>query len=114
MYVLENENLKFKGVWAIIVMSGDDPLFFTEVKLDVNGQYKWAGSGSAEWAKSIYNYEYKDLIVGFLGVRSPSGKNYLIIRKENKDIFVEVYDYSTQEWFKKEYSFSELINLIKK
>ena len=41
------------------------------------------------------------------------GTNYLYIRRDNKDIFVEGYDYVTRESLKKEYSLSDIINRIK-
>lgn len=113
MYRIENENLKFIDKWRVLVMSDDEPLFLADVKLEGDGQYIWAGSGGAMMAEGIHNYEHKDLIIGCLGVRSPSGMDYLIIRKENTDIFVQTYDYAAREFFKHEYSFSEIMNLIK-
>ena len=113
MYVIENENLKFRNRWQILVMSNDEPLFLVAVAKGNDGQYNWAGSGSANMAGIIHNYEYKDLIVGFLEINSPSGMDYLIIKKENQVIFVQVYDYETRQLFKNEYDFSEIINLIK-
>ena len=62
-------------------------------------------------AKLIHNYEYKDLITGFIGLRNGS---YLIIRRDNKDIFVQVFDRETGEYVENEYSFSEVLNLLKK
>ncbi|MDR2970499.1 MAG: hypothetical protein LBU83_01020 [Bacteroidales bacterium] len=114
LYVIENESLKFTSIWRMLIMSDGEPLFLARVKLEDNGQYVYAGGGAAMVAESIHNYEHKDLIIGFLGVRSPSGMDYVIIRKENEDIFVQRYDYATRESFKNEYSFSEIINLIKK
>jgi hypothetical protein len=113
-YVIDNEKLKFIGKWEVLVMSDDEPLFMVTVKLEEDGQYRWAGDGSAGMARSIYNYEYKDLIIGFLGVEAASGRDYLIIRKDNQDIFVKTYDWDTREVFKTKRSFSEIINLIKK
>ena len=114
MYVIENENLKFRERWQVLVMSDGEPLFLAEVKLEDDGQYRWAGGGAAMMAEGIHNYEYKDLIIGCLGIKSSLGMDYLIIRKENQDIFVQLYDYATREFFKYEYSFSEIMNLIKK
>ena len=113
-YILENENLIFRDRWEVLVMSDGDPLFLAHVKLEDDGQYSYLGGGAAMVAESIHNYEYKDLIIGFLGTRSPSGMDYLIIRKDSQDIYVQRYDYATREWLKNEYSLSEIINLIKK
>jgi hypothetical protein len=113
-YRIMNEKITFMGRWEVVVMSDGEPLFTIALKLEDDGQYIYTGGGGVEMAKLIHNYEHKDLITGFLGVRSFVGMDYLIIRKENKDIFVEVYDYATREYFKNEYSLSEVINLIKK
>ena len=113
MYILENENLIFSGRWQVPVMSADDPIYLATVRLENDGQYIYAGGGGAKGAEIILNYEHKDLIIGFLGTRSFSGKDYLIIRKENQDIYVQMYDYATRESFKNEFTFSEIINLIK-
>jgi len=109
-YVIDNESLIFSGRWQVPVMSDGDPLFMTSVKLEDDGQYRWTGSGRS-WAETIHNYEHKDLIIGLLYIsRGPC----LIIQKDNKDIFVQMYDFNTREYFKNEYSFSELLNLLKK
>jgi hypothetical protein len=111
-YVIENESLKFIGKWQVLVMSDSEPLFIANIKLEDDGQYRYAGKGSASKAERIHNYEHKNLIMGIL--HSPvSRMEYLYIRKDNKDIFVESYDWVTREFFKNEYSLSELINLIK-
>jgi hypothetical protein len=109
-YMIINENLTFTGSWDILVMSDGEPLFMTTVKLENNGQYSFAGSG-AGIAKRIHNYEHKDLIIGHLW---SSKIQFLIIRREHKDIFVQVYDSATREYLKNEYSFSEVLNLLKK
>jgi hypothetical protein len=114
MYILENENLKFSGRWQVFVMSDGEPLFLAEVRLKNDGQYRYVGGGSAKFAEAIHNYEHKDLIIGFLGTRSFGGMDYLMIRKEGQDIFVQTFGFATPERFKHEYSFSEIINLIKK
>jgi hypothetical protein len=110
MYILENENLIFMDRWRVPVMSDGDLLFLTDVMLKDDGQYRWIGGGSAMLAKAIHNYEYKNLIIGYLD----DDEDYLIIRKENQDIYVQRYDYETREYFKYEYSLREVINLIKK
>ena len=112
MYRIVNETLTFIGEWQVMVMSDDEPLFFTTVKLEDDGQYRWAGSGGAGMAEIIHNHEHRELVMGFLVI--PGRGDYLIIRKENKDIFVKSYDWDTGEVYKKEYSFSEIINLFKK
>lgn len=113
VYSIVNKKLTFSGRWNVPVMSGGEPLFMTLVKLEDNGQYVDAG-GSGGVAEVIHNYEHKDLIIGFLGIRSIFGYDYLIIRKEDKDIFVKWYDWETHETFKTEYSLSDIINLFKK
>jgi hypothetical protein len=114
MYVIENENLKFINRWQVPVLSDGQPFRFEIVKLEDDGQYRWAGGGNAAMVEAINNYEHKDLVIGFLGVRSTSGRDYLIIRRENKDIFVKTYDWETREVFKTEYSLGDIINLLKK
>jgi len=112
-YWIVDENLIFEGYWNVPVMSNGEPLFCTTVKLDDNGQYKLVGGDSGYLAEITHNYKYKDLIVGSLGRFHP-GMDYLIIRKDNQDIFVQMYDYATEEYLKNEYSFSEVLNLLKK
>jgi len=111
-YRIIDENLTFIGRWKVPVMSNGEPLFFTEVKLEVDGQYRWMGSGGAGLPQAIQNYEYKDMLIGFLG--APREWDYLFIRKNGKDIFVKTYDWETRELFKTEYSLSDIINLLKK
>ena len=110
-YIIVNEKLTFAGRWDVPIMSGGEHLFLTTLELGKDGQYSWAGSGGAAMAKLIHNYEYKDLIIGDLNLRSGI---YLIIRRDNKDIFVQVFDRETGEYVKNEYSFSEVLNLLKK
>ena len=114
MYEIVNETLTFIGKWFVLVMSNGEPLFRMWVKLDKNGQYREAGGGSAGMAEHIHNYEYKNLIIGILGTTSFNGMDYLMIRRENQDIFVQVYDRATREYFKYEYTLSEIMNMIKK
>jgi hypothetical protein len=114
MYILENENIIFTGIWQVPVMSDGEPLLFEKVRLEEDGQYRWAGGSSVSPTRSIHNYEHKDLIIGFLGVRSSSGEDYLMIRKGDKDIYVQTYDYATHECFKNEFALNEIINLLKK
>ena len=112
LYMINNEKLTFTGRWEVPVMSNGEPLFFIRVKFEDDGQYEWAGSGGIAMAEGIRNYEYKDLIIGFLGVRH--SWDYLMIRRENRDIFVQISASTTGEYFKNEYSLSEIINLLKK
>ena len=113
-YRIDNENLKFIGIWYVPVMSDGESLLLARVRLADDGEYIFLGAGAAKMAERIHNYEYKDLIIGFLDSKLHQGNSYFYIRKENEDIFVQVYDYSTREYFKYEYSLSELINLLKK
>jgi len=112
MYSIVNEKLTFKGKWFVLVMSDEEPLFRSILKLKDDGQYRWVGSGSG--GSSIHNYEHKDLIIGILGTTSFHGEDYVIIRKENQDIFVQWYDHATREYLKNEYTLSEIMNMIKK
>ena len=113
LFTIVNENLTFTGCWDMPVMSDGEPFYLALVKLDDDGQYRWAGDGYAPLAKIIHNYEHKDLIIGPLKVRYSWG--YLIIRKDNQDVFVQIYDDATHQYdFKNEYSFSELLNFLKK
>jgi hypothetical protein len=115
MYSIVNENLTFTGYWEVLVMSAaGEPICFEKINLGGDGQYHWAGGSSVSPTASIYIYEHKDLIIGYLGKGPYSGVDYLIIRKENQDIYVQTYDYATREYFKNEYSFSEVLNLLKK
>ena len=110
---LDNENLIFTGTWHVPVLSDGEPLFTASVnEWGEEGQYSYTGGGGADWAKILHNYENKDLIIGY--IRHAPEMSYYIIRKEHKDIFVEDYNYATRENFKNEYTFSELINLLKK
>ena len=108
---IENDSLKFSGSWKILVMSVDEPLFYARIHIEEDGQYSKGGWGDATLAINIPNYEHKNLIIGYLDYPS---KQCLIIRKDNKNIFVEVDKYDKSEYFKNEYNFSELINLLKK
>jgi hypothetical protein len=112
LYGIVDENLTFTGRWEVTVMSNGEPLFFTRVKLEDDGQYILAGGGAAKLAEIIHNYEYKNLIIGFLDTRYPKSWDYVIIRKDNQDIFVKMYDYGG--YLKNEYSFNEVLNLLKK
>ena len=111
MYRIVNENLTFTGCWEVPVMSNNEPFYVARIELEDDGQYRERGGGGVR--AEIFNYEYKDLIVGFLGVRDwcrTTSDGYLIIRKDNQDIYVQLYDYATREYLKNAYSFSELLN----
>jgi len=110
-YLIVNENLTFSGGWQVPVMFNGKPLFYTSVRLEEDGQYRWTGSAQAAWAEVPPNYEHKNLIIGFLGTNKGS---FLIIRRKHKDIFIQIYDRATREYLKNEYNFSELIDLLKK
>jgi hypothetical protein len=112
-YELDNGSLRFMEKWNIHVMSDGEILHFVIIKIENNGQYVWvgSGSGSAGFVTILNNYENKNLIIGILD-RYPE-PSYFIIRKNNMDIFVKEYDYETDEYFKNEYNFSEIINHLK-
>jgi len=109
MYTIVNEKLTFTGCWAVPIMAEGEPFCFRHVKLDDDGQYRWIGNGFEHWA--IRNNEYKDLIIGILKIGFE--RDYFIIRKDNQDIFVQIYDDATREYLKNAYSFSEVLNLLK-
>jgi len=116
MYSIIDENLTFIGSWNVPVMSNGEPFLFTRIKLEDNGQYRLIGGSGGKLAEIIHNYEYKDLIIGCLGIRLFSDIDYLIIRKDEQVLFVKMYD-STGEYLKNAYSFSEVLevlNLLKK
>ncbi|MCL2245541.1 MAG: hypothetical protein FWC10_00265 [Lentimicrobiaceae bacterium] len=113
-YRIEDQILIFEGSWEVPVMSGGELLYFATVDLKDDDQYRWACDGGGEMAEMIHNYEYKDLIIGFLWTKLYPVMNYLIIRKDNQDIFVKMYDRETDEYLKNEYSFNEVLNLLKK
>jgi hypothetical protein len=99
--------LIFLGNWYVPVTSDGEPLFMTRIS-ERDGQYRYIWSLGGNTSETIHNYEHRDLIIGFMANNSIGGMDYLIIRKEHKDIFVEVYNWETREAFK-EYSLSELI-----
>jgi hypothetical protein len=101
--------LRFKGWWNVPVLSDGEPFYMSTVKLEDNGQYSYVRGRDSGMLQAIQNYEHKDLLIGLIGME---GKNYLIIRKDNKDIFVEVYNKATGELFKTEYGSGELITLL--
>ena len=111
MYIIVNENLTFTGQWFVLLMSDGEPLRRLILKLDDDGQYRWVGSGSR--GRSIHNYEHKDLIIGILGTTSFHGVDYVMIRRDNQDIFVQWYNRDTREYLKNEYTLSEIMNMIK-
>ena len=112
-YRLFDENVTFIGEWFVPVMSDGEPILMVTVDLKDNGQYRWGGTGGAGLPELILNYEHKDLIVGYL--RIGFGPAYLMIRKDNKDIFVEGHVYGTgEEAFDTEYSFDEVMDNLKK
>jgi hypothetical protein len=106
-YILFDENLTFIGYWMIPVISDGVPILMVDVKLEDDGQYSWAGTGGAGFPEHLLNYEHKDLIIGCLSI---GRKMYLMIRKDNKDIYVD----STNEAFDTEYSFNEIMDNLKK
>ena len=110
-YWLQNDSLQFSGSWGVLVLSDGEPLSFDNIKLEENGQYRWAGGGTGG-AKTHHNYEHKDLIIGHLGINEDM--RYLIIRRNGQDVYVKTYDWDTREALKTEYTLKEIINLIKK
>ena len=112
MIDIDNEKLIFIGRWHVPVMSDGEPLFTAKVsKWGEDEQYSYRGASSG--GKTRHNYKHQDLIIGYIQRATP-GMDYYIIRREHKDVFVQVIDPATRENFKNEYSFSEFINLLKK
>jgi len=109
-YMIDNDTLKLSG-WLLPFLFNGEPLFLARGTRTNRGDYVFLGLVERDRAERILNYEFKDFIVGFLEQRDFK-MSYLIIRKENKEIFVQEYDKATGEYFKNEYSFSEIINLI--
>jgi len=110
----DNEKPIFAGNWNVLVMSSNgEPLVLVMVRLAEDEQYKLGRIGAAEIAYRLHNFKDKNLVIGSLGTIR-SSLNYLIIRKEQKDIFVEMYDYATRKYFVNEYSLSEIMNLLKR
>jgi len=106
-YTIVNENLTFTGSWTVQAFSNGELFYAATVQLEDDGKYGFVKGGSAGGPK----YEHEELIVGFLTIGRTS---FLIIRKDNKEIFVMMYDWKTGEYYKNEYSLSEIINLLKK
>jgi len=111
-YIIGTQGLTFTGSWEVPVLSDNEPIALAEVLPAGNEQYRLSGFGSAEFAKLIYNYEYKDLIVGFLRIYG-SAVNYFYLQKDNKNVFVKTYDYQSRTLdLKSEYSFIDIINSL--
>jgi len=108
----DNENLIFTGNWHVPVVSDGESLFMARVS-EGDGPYRFVSCLGGNIPEFIHDYEHKDLIIGFITKESIGGMDYLIIRKDNKDVFVEVYNWEKREILKSEYTFSELINLLK-
>jgi len=114
-YIINDGQLTFTDTWSVPLLSDGEPLFF-EIGAFSDGLYFFVDIGNANKniIEHIYNYEYKDSIIGSIGVTTQGkGMDYLIIRKENRDIFVQVYDEATSEYLINEYSLGEIISLEK-
>jgi hypothetical protein len=105
----DTEILVFSSSWEIPVLSDSEPLNVAIIG-ESDGQYRYSGNEGSGMAKILHNYEHKDSIIGHFRVPS---SGYLIIRKDNKVIFVQVLEDARGERFK-EISFNEIINLLKK
>jgi hypothetical protein len=68
--------------------------------------------GLPRTGENINRFDRDDMI-GILSVNVLPTEFY-IIRKENKDVFLQVFDLVTRKFFVNEYSFSEIINLRNK
>jgi len=111
-YIIGTQGLTFTGSWEVLVSSDNEPITLATVRLVENGRYEAIGFGSTEFAKLIYNYEYKDLIVGFLRIYG-SGVDYFYLQKDNKDVFVRTHDHQSRTLdLITEYSFIDIINSL--
>jgi hypothetical protein len=109
-------SLQFGYTWNVPVLSDGVPFLFVSM-LSVSEGDPGIFPGIKNTIEHFYNYEHKDLVIGSVSIAGVNplsfGMDYLIIRKDNQDIFVEVYNEATGEYFKNEYSFSELIHHLK-
>jgi len=108
MYVLDNEELKFTGLWRMPILSENEFIALATIKLTDEEQYEVIDFGATKLAKIISNYEHKDMIIGILRIFKQN-TDYLYIQKENRDVFVKMFDLKG-----KEYSFDDIINIINK
>lgn len=104
VYILDNQDLKFAGLWRMPVMSEDEFIALATIKKTDNEQYKVVDFGATKLAKIINDYKDKDLIIGILRVFKQNA-DYLYIQKDNKDIFLKMSDLKS-----KEYSLSDIID----
>ena len=108
MYVIDNQDMKFMGLWRLPILSDNEFIALATIKIIDNEQYEVVDFGAAKLAKIISNYEYKELIMGILRVFKQN-TDYLYIQKDNRDIFLKMSDLKG-----KEYSLEDIINLIKR
>jgi len=114
-------SLRFSNSWNVPVLSDEVPLLFGVLSFfsSCGGEERPSigfFSGNRNTMMHFHNYEYKDSIIGSVRlIPSHQMLDYLIIRKDNQDIFVQIYDDATYQYdFKNEYSFSEVLKLLKK
>ena len=107
-------SLRFGNIWHVPVMADGVPLLFGDIHFaHYSSDPQFIGLlPNTNIIEHFHNYELKDSIIGFVGFKSFE-MDYFIIRKENQDIFVQIYDEATGEYFKNEYSLRELINHLK-
>ena len=117
-YIIDNDTLELSG-WLLPFIFNGEPLFLARATLGFIRERAFTGMGyvfsalvERDKAERILNYEHKDSIIGILEQRQPQ-MSCLMVKKEHKVLFVEVYDKATGEYFKNEYGFSEINSLIK-
>ena len=107
-------SLEFTDAWIVPVMSDEAPLLFGVINFSNFERDPIIDFlKNANIIEHFHNYEHKDSIIGSIFVTPSSQMDHLIIRKENQDIFVEIYDEVTGEYFKNEYRLNELIPHLK-
>lgn len=112
-YMIGREGFHFMNIWEFVVFSDNEPLLTARIRLTDDGEYVFTGAGSAGLARTIYDYEHKDLIIGLLKVSGFNAVDYFYIRKDDRDVFVRVYDWETQSLdLISEFSLSDIINKV--
>jgi hypothetical protein len=76
-------SLSFINTWTVPVMLDEAPLLFVVI---ASSGFIDGFNGIKNTKEHFHNYELKDSIIGSIGVSEKM--DYLIIRKENQDVFV--------------------------
>jgi len=111
-YRIKNEKLLFTNTWHVPVLCDGEPLILVDGVIEDNF-FSVTGCQNTPLEEHIHNYVHKDLLIGTLCVKNTNKIDYLIIRKGSNDVFVKIFDETTGEYLKDEYTFSEIINFVK-